>query len=296
MASVVVALAWAGLDAVRKSLSADVAPTVLVAWLTLGQVPFLAIWWTTTLSGGPSFVDLGGYAPPAIASAVLGIAANVGFVQAVKMAPLSSTIPMLAWVPVASVALGWIALGEMPGPIALVGIGFVAAGAVALDVGDRGSPPTEDPARARRGRWLMAAVAVGWAATLALDKLALRHATAPAHATMLALAMGTMICLGLVGRGRGRELVAVRSIAPRLALAVVIAAVAFGLQLWAVRLVFVSTLEAIKRALGITASVVVGRLVFGERPTSRQLLAVAAMTVGAVLVIGGPLLFTRPLL
>ncbi len=290
MASVVVALAWAGLDAVRKSLAADVAPTVLVAWLTLGQAPVLAIWWAATASTEPSFVDLGGYAPPAIASAVLGVAANVGFVQAVKMAPLSSTIPMLAWVPVASVLLGWLALGELPGPIALVGIGLVAAGAVALDTGDRGATSADDPEQARRGRWLMAAVAVGWAATLALDKLALRHAAAPAHATMLAVAMGTMIAVGLVLRGRGRELVKVRAIAPKLVLAVAIAALAFGLQLWAVRLVFVSTLEAIKRALGIAASVVVGRFVFGEHPTPRQLVAVAAMTAGAVIVIGGPLI------
>jgi drug/metabolite transporter (DMT)-like permease len=290
VAAVVVALAWAGLDAARKSLSTAVRPTVLVSWLTLGQVPLLLLWWWLTVPAGPVVDDVAAYLPFAGASAAIGVASNLGFVRAVAVAPLSATIPMLSFVPVASVVIAWVCLDEMPGALALVGVAAVVAGALALGAASPASAEDTDARARRSGQALMGLVAVGWASTVALDKLALGHTSAPVHGTAMALAIGLSTAAWLGVHGRAAELWGVRAIAGRLAGAVTLATVAFGLQLVAVQLVLVATLESVKRAIGIAASVVLGRLLFSEHPSRGQILAVVVMTVGAVMVLVDPLL------
>ncbi len=271
------ALAWAGLDASRKTLARDVAPTVLVAWLMLGQgLPFL-VW--SGIDGrwlGP------GYALPGLACLALNVLANVAFVQAVKLSPLSLTIPYLSLTPALTTLIAVPLLGELPAPQQLAGIGAVVAGAFLLHAGGEGGGVL-GPIRAfvrERGSVLMTAVAMMWSATAALDKVALGHASVPAHALVQTAGVGGVLLVWLVWRGRLRELAAIRRRAPAYLLAVGFATAAVALQLFAIRVVMVALMETIKRAIGMTASVVVGRAMFREPITAAKIAAVALMAAG----------------
>ncbi len=56
-------------------------------------------------------------------------------------------------------------------------------------------------------------------------------------------------------------------------------------QLLAVKTVLVSVVETIKRFLGLSMSVINGRVFFGEKITRRKLVAIGWMTVGVFLLI-----------
>ncbi|MFT5356368.1 MAG: multidrug transporter EmrE-like cation transporter [Polyangiales bacterium] len=53
------------------------------------------------------------------------------------------------------------------------------------------------------------------------------------------------------------------------------------------QLVFVGTVETIKRAVGLVSAVVLGRFLFAESITPRLVLGIAGLTVGTVLLVLG---------
>jgi multidrug transporter EmrE-like cation transporter len=65
--------------------------------------------------------------------------------------------------------------------------------------------------------------------------------------------------------------------------AAVVGAFALATQLYALRLVMVSVFEAVKRGVGMSLSVLSGRLWFGEPVTVKKLCAVGAMGLGVAL-------------
>jgi multidrug transporter EmrE-like cation transporter len=67
---------------------------------------------------------------------------------------------------------------------------------------------------------------------------------------------------------------------------VVVGAVALVVQLEAFRWAPVGFIEVVKRGVGMTSAVVLGRLAFGEPLDGRKLAAVALLTGGVALVVG----------
>jgi len=75
--------------------------------------------------------------------------------------------------------------------------------------------------------------------------------------------------------------------APRLlAVALLVSAAALGLQLLALPLVFVGTIETLKRGIGNCMALVYGRLFFREAVTPSKVLAVGLMAAGVGLILG----------
>lgn len=285
---VVTSLGWAGLDASRKALVAHVEPVPLVVLLSLGQLPLFGIWAATT-SPWPTFDPA--YVVPAAISLGLNVVANVLFMVAVQRSPLSLVIPLLAFVPVLSTLVAQPLLGELPGPLQLIGIAAVVLGALSLgaDAAEGKGPVAMARAIVREpGTLPMLGVAAAWSLTLIFDKQAVRVASVASHS--MVLNAGLVVALGgwLVARGRVRTLGAVRRAPKAYVAGVLLSVVALGFQLLAVQHLLVGVLEAIKRAIGITMSVVVGRLMFGEPVTRAKLLAVALLLAGTVAIVLGP--------
>lgn len=281
------ALGWAGLDASRKVLVRDLAPTVLVVWLMVGQaLPFLV--WSLAVGRWPE----PGYAAPGLACLGLNVLANVAFVHAVKVSPLSLTIPYLSFTPVFTTLVGVPLLGEIPAPVQLGGIGAVVIGALLLHGGGaKEGAGWLAPFRAfarERGSVLMTGVALLWSITAALDKVALAHAPVPVHALVQTGGVGALLLLLLAAQRRLPELRQVRRRPGAYALAVVFATAAVALGLLAIQLVLVALVETIKRAVGMTMSVVVGRALFGESVTAAKLVAVALMAAGTAAIVLSP--------
>lgn len=278
------ALAWSSFDLLRKLLLERVDPLPLVFALTAFQVPVFAAW--TWIAGAPG--PAAGYLPPAGLSVALNVVSNALFVIAIKVSPLSLTIPLLSFTPVFTTLLAVPMLGEVPGPWDLVGIALVVVGALGLHMAPgRGANPL-DLARAflrERGSVMMAAVALMWSVTPPLDKLAIAHSSPAFHG--LVLSAGVAAGLGAILAVRG-DLGSLRALGSRPALfavAVAASAGALALQLVAIKMVFVSLVETVKRGLGNAGAVAAGAWILDEDVGRWQWGAVVVMGAGVALIL-----------
>ena len=237
-------LCWAGLDASRKSLGERLSSLALVAGMTFGQGVLFALW---AWQQGGWFRDAG-YLAPGAACLGLNVVANVLFVRAVKVSPLSMTVPYLSLSPVfATVAAGPM-LGEYPSTQQWLGVVAVVLGALLLSAGGFGAlSQALHRFRSERGAVLMTIVAALWALTVALDKQAMQHAAPAAHGLVQTGGV-CLVTLGwLAGSGRLAELRPIRGELGGLALATALGAFGMGLQLLAVTVLYAGVVETIKR-------------------------------------------------
>lgn len=278
------ALCWAGLDASRKVLVQRLSPVALLVLLTLGQLPLFAVW---ALLSGDTIHDAG-YVLPALASLGLNVVANLCFFRAVTVSPLSLTVPLLAFVPVFTTIAANPILGELPGVPQLVGIGVVVLGALTLNAGAAKQRRPLALARAlleERGSVPMLVTALCWSLTIVVDKLATAHAGYGIHGALLNGGLGAFGLVLLAARGQLRELREIRTAWRPWLFAIVTGAMGLGGQLVAVQHLFAALVEAGKRAIGVTMSVVVGRVAFGEPITPFKIAAVVLMSAGAGLIV-----------
>lgn len=279
------ALAWAGLDVFRKQLGGAIAPLPLLFFLNVGLLPVFAVWWLAT---GGGITDFAAYAPPAGIALVLQVIANLLYLGAVRISPLSLTVPFLALTPAFATGLGALLLHEQPQPLQLLGIALVVGGALALGSAGGGSQTKLWRAFVHeRGSWMMIGVAACWALTTVLDKRALAYAVAPLHGLIqLSGVVATGLVYLLITQPR-HELAQARQQLGRLVLATATGSASLGLQLLAVQQIFVGQLETIKRAIGLVGAIVFGRLLFGEPITKVKIGAIALMVAGVVLLMLG---------
>jgi drug/metabolite transporter (DMT)-like permease len=276
--------AWAAFDALRKRLAGEMSATALVAAITTGQWPFLAAW--LVLSGAWHLEA--GYLLPGAATVALNVGANLLFVRALQISPLSVTVPFLSFTPVFSTLFSALLLGELPDGRQQFGIVLVVAGAFMVNLrGDEGLS-ARSVLRAmlhERGSLMMIGVALLWSLTAALDKLAMRYASAPVHGVVQTAGVALWLLALLAIRGELSSLHLSRSARWPFALALLVAAAGIGLQLVAIQLTLVGIVEAVKRAIGMAAAVVVGRLAFHELTTTGKLAGIGLMIPGVVLIV-----------
>ncbi|MFW5876981.1 MAG: EamA family transporter [Myxococcota bacterium] len=277
-AAILSSLCWSGLDATRKVLSARLSAVVVVVWLSLGQAPLFAAW----AAAEGRWIDGPGYLLPGLGSTALQVAANLLFVRAVHLSPLSLSVPFLSLTPVFTTIVAVPMLGEHATALQWVGIVAVVAGALLINA-HRGHSLLGALLR-EPGSVLMIGVAAIWSFTAALDKMALRHASVGAHATVQTGGVAVVLLVWLIAMRRLGTLRRMWPVDRPQAAAIFFAAGALGLQLLAFRLLMVGLVETLKRAVGVIASVAIGRVAFTEPITRPKVAAVVLMTVGTVLV------------
>jgi drug/metabolite transporter (DMT)-like permease len=274
------ALGWALFDLSRRFLSARFSAWTTVVGVTLPSLPLILIWgWRA----GPWWVEPL-YLVPGLGSLALNLGANFAYVRAYQLSPISLTLPMLSLTPVFSALLGAAVLGEPVSLRAAVGIACVVAGAVVLAAGWP-SRQGRQPVRVESGSLVMALVALLWSGSVLLDKLALRHASAPLHALVLngGVAIGGLIALALSGR-----LAELRGLPRNGALLAFSVATGFGAlaaQLAALGSIPIGMLETLKRGVGGVMAVTWGRTFFAEPVTSSKAGAIALLTAGVALIL-----------
>jgi drug/metabolite transporter (DMT)-like permease len=273
-------LGWAALDALRKALASRVRPVPLVALLALGQLPLFLVWIAVS---GEARLDPG-YLVPGASTVALNVGANVLFIRAVQVSPLSATIPFLSFTPVFSALLSAAVLGERPPADDAAGIALVVLGALLVNLRWDGSTPTAALAR-EPGSLMMTGVALLWSLTAVLDKWALSLASLPVHAGIQCGGVALVLLVSLGARSDLGDLRAVVAVKGPYALALLVAGVGLGLQFVALRLTLVAIVEALKRSIGMMFAVAVGRLAFGEPLTPGKLAGVGLMTGGVVLIV-----------
>jgi drug/metabolite transporter (DMT)-like permease len=273
-------LGWAGFDLTRKLLVREIPPVALVFLLTVGSAPLFAAWMVTqgVVRPGP------GYLLPALGSVILNIVANLLFLQGMRIAPLSVTIPLLSLTPAFATLLAIPLLGERPSAPHALGILLVVAGAIGLHWRAGGRMGDEHPG-ALKGALMVALTALLWSLTIPLDKLAVERSSAPFHGVVVTAGVAAGVLLVLVAQGRLGDLGQVRRVPGVYVLALVVSTLALALQFLALPQLYVGTVETLKRGIGNFAALLSGRFFFHEPVTPRKILAVGVMAVGVGLIL-----------
>jgi drug/metabolite transporter (DMT)-like permease len=276
-------LGWAGFDLTRKLLVREIPPVALVFLLTIGSVPLFAAWMVQQGAGGPG----PGYFGPAIASVLLNIVANLLFLQGMRIAPLSVTIPLLSLTPVFATLLAIPLLGERPAPSHAFGILLVVAGAIGLHWRRRSAEGTADSGQhgTLKGALMVALTALLWSMTIPFDKLAVERSNAPFHGVFVTAGVAAGVLLVLIAQGRLGDLARVRSVPGIYVLALVVSTLALAFQFLALPQAYVGTVETLKRGIGNFMARLSGWIFFREPVTLRKILAVGVMAVGAGLLL-----------
>lgn len=283
-AALVSSFAWAGFDVVRKRLATTIPVAELSLWLSLAQLPGYVVW--ALVTGGFEFGP--DYLGPALGSIALNLASNLAILEAMRIAPISIAIPMLAFVPVFAAAFGVPLLGETLGARGWLGMSLVIVGAFFLSASDARDTRVWTLLRSffgQRGVRLMLWVSLFWALTPICDKLALRQASVGAHGAVLSTGVAAGMYAYLVVRGRGLSLRVSGEEGAWLGLGGAVNVLALGLQFVAITSMDVGYFEALKRVLGLFLALGIGRVFFGETLTRRKLESATVMAVGALLVL-----------
>ena len=277
------ALAFSGADISRKLLASWIRPVPLLFALAAGMAPFFIAW---HIREGASF-PAPGYWFPGLSSTLINVVANLAFIEAVRRSPLSLTIPLLSLTPVFTALLAIPMLGETPEPRQWLGIGAVVVGAFWLNLG-RGSVSLRESWRAflrEPGSRLMVGVSLMWSLAMPLDKMAVEVAGPSFHGVVLNVGVATALVLMATLRGRLSEFQDLRHRSGLLVAGILISVVALGLQLMAIKIVWVGFVETMKRGVGSFLALLWGRLIFGEALEPQRFVAVAVMGLGVALIL-----------
>jgi drug/metabolite transporter (DMT)-like permease len=276
-------LAWGGCDLSRKLLAGKIRPMPLAVLLTVAAAPIFLVW--LLIDGVPEVHP--SYWPPALASVALNIGANLAFFVALRSGALSVAIPLLSLTPVFMTLLAIPMLGQQPTGLQAMGILLVVVGVFALHLpaGPLSSGASWRAWRSERSALWMVLVTLFWSLTTPLDKMAIDRASGPLHGLVLNAGVGAAVALVLLVQRRLGELGDVRKAPLVFVVAVVVSAVALGLQLIAIQKVWVGLVETLKRGIGNGMAVVFGNLVFREAITPRKIGAVGLMVVGVALIL-----------
>ncbi|MEM1349398.1 MAG: DMT family transporter, partial [Myxococcota bacterium] len=297
--AVVSSACWTAFDVVRKRVGEDMSATGALIALMVFQLPFaLPLLTIGALSdlGERDFVLWSLSFPPLIEPTPLylglfagtlffNVVANLLFLRAVQISPLSLTTPYLSFTPVFTALLSLVAYNEVPSMWGWVGITVVCLGAFFLNPGEGSSALA--PIKAlwtERGSLYMVLVALLWSFTPLIDKKAsglaspLWHVALIGAGTLLTFASYRIIKDGWSSMGE-----VVRRAKPLtwwLVAGGVTAVGALVVQLAAYEYTDIAYVETVKRAIGVTGAMLAGYVLFGERDIARRLVGAAVMLVG----------------
>ena len=275
--AIVTAVGFAASGSYAKALSRK-AHVYVVTW---GLITLVLPWSALLLlkqgvpAVGPEFLRA------AMISVVVNMIAVTLQVKALSIAPLSLTVPFLAFTPLFMLVPSWFVLKEAPDALGLTGILLIVAGGYAIHI-DKIRGGFLAPLRAiasERGSLLMLLVAALWSISAVHDKVA-TMASSPAYYTTFFSLMFGVLYVPLLFFGLRKQPLD-RATSLRLLLLGFFAAVMILSQFIAIELTLASYVIAIKRA-GMVLSVVFGYLFFKERHLRARLTGAMLMTMGVV--------------
>ncbi len=281
--SIVTAITFALSSSYAKALTKHTHVFVLTwAMMVLGLPVSAAILAT---QGIPEVGD--GFMKAAMISIVLNLFSTTISVQAVRLSPLSLTMPFLAFTPIFMLGTSALILGEYPDAKGLAGIILVALGAYAINLEKiKGGFLAPIKAIAReRGSLLMILTAFIWSFTAVYDKVASVESSTAYYTTFFGIGFAILYLPALVvGLRKTRNVPGeTPRLWPRLFLLGLISVIMILAQFTAIQLTVASYVIAIKRS-GLVLSVVLGYFLFGERHIRARLAGALLMTAGVVLI------------
>jgi len=204
-------------------------------------------------------------------------------VKALRLSPLSLTMPFLAFTPLFMLVTSSFILKEFPTVQGFAGIILIVAGAYSINLDHVKEGGLLAPIKAvasEPGSRLMLAVAAIWSVAAAYDKVATVASSPAFYTTYFGVVYG-VIYLPFLVTGLRRSETPSRQV-PGLFLLGALSASMILAQMTAIEMTVASYVIAIKRS-GMVLSVVLGYLFFKERHLRNRFAGAALMTLGVVL-------------
>ena len=210
------------------------------------------------------------------------------YMRAIRSAPLSQTLPYLAFTPVITILTGYLLLGERVSLRGAMGILLITAGAYLLNIHHARNVsryalllPFKAMLDNPGPRWMLL-VAVLFSMTSVLGKGALGYVTPQFFSPFYGALLGVLVAVPYIVSQRGR--LGVLGQRP-LALLLVggFMALMFYSHFVAIELVEVAYMISVKR-ISLLFGILLGAWLFAERDLARNLLAGSLMVVGVSLV------------
>ena len=285
------AFCMATANVLTKAILIKDADEYFVGWLKLlFALPILLVF----LFFNPSSADATFYKVIAIILP-LEVCAYVLFLKALKISPMSTTLPFLALTPVFSIFIGFFLLGETLTSIGIVGILCVVIGAYVLNADVVKSSGLLEPFRQavrEKGSKFIIVVAFIYAFTSAAGKVAILHSSpsyfAAVYFLILTLAWLPLLAARTFYLGKKKKRGLFKNISGKRNLVMFLCmGLLFGMGIifhcLAIARANVAYMIAIKRS-GVVFSVIYGGLFFKEKNIHVKLAGVCLMFVGVFLI------------
>jgi drug/metabolite transporter (DMT)-like permease len=259
-----------------------------VTWATqvIAVICLLPMLWT---KGIPTIQP--GFWPALLVGGSLNVVAFLLYIQAIKAADLSLTVPLIALTPLFMLVTSPIIVGEFPGPMDAIGVVMIVIGSYILNLQPRNHDTPRDfwaPLRsllANPGCRKMLMVAGMWSITANLDKVGVANSSPFFWSVALFAFVAAGITPILIWRRRSSS-VSLPQIWPHwqlLALTGAFSAAAIGFQMVAITLAPVTQVIAVKRMSSLI-SILFGYFLFGEKNIRSRLTGGIVMIAGVVVI------------
>lgn len=278
--SLITAVTLATIDALSKYALKESGEEA-VAWASWGfaapfllaAVPFIEIppldftFWLSTIAALP----------------LEGIAVLL-YIKAIKISPLSLTIPFLALTPVFLIATSFIMLGELPDLPGIAGIVLITIGAYLLNLNslEKGLLAPMKAIVREKGSIMMIGVAFIYSITSNLGKIAVLHSSPLFFAVGYTIIFSVLFLPYVIFKERKIAAV-IRARIPLFLLIGFLFAIMVTAHFSAISLTKVSYMISVKRT-SLIFSVIYGQLFFKEEHIRERLLGSMVMVIGVVLI------------
>ncbi|OPY89755.1 MAG: EamA-like transporter family protein [Syntrophaceae bacterium PtaU1.Bin231] len=279
--SLTAALGLATADALTKRFLSDLAPYHMGLVRILSTAPWMALALLFLPRAAPDatfWLAVGAALP-------LELAAFFLYMKALKLSPLSLSLPFLAFTPVFMILTGRLILGEAVTAGGAAGIGLIVAGAYVLNL-SRVRTGFLEPVRAvirEPGSWIMLLVSFLYSLTAPVGKVAILHSNPWFFAAVYNLVLAAVIVLirPVAGSTAGANGLFSRPV-PMLLIGLAAAAENLA-HMMAIAQVEAAYMIAVKR-LSLLFGVLYGAWWFGEQNIRERLAGAAIMIAGVFLI------------
>lgn len=275
------ALGVATADALTKRYFSDLTP------YRMGVVRILAIapWMILTLFFLPSVVPDQTFWLAMAAALPLEVLAFFLYMRALKLSPLSLSLPFLAFTPVFMILTGRFILDETITAGGALGIGLIVAGAYVLNL-SKMKTGLLGPLRAvihEPGSWIMLSISFLYAFTAPIGKIAILHSNPWFFAAVYNLVLTVIIVSLWPMTGGGTGLPGIFSRPCPMLLLGLVASMENFCHMMAIAQVEAAYMIAIKR-ISLLFGVLYGAWWFGERDIPERLAGAAIMVAGVFVI------------
>ena len=277
----VCALSLATADALSKKALDDNIDSSIVAWVRTGYtLPFMA-----AIIPFIEKPELDSVFYIAIFLAVpLDIIALLLYMKAIKVSPLSLTLPFLSLTPVFLIGTSYIILGERPDKSGFIGIVLVVIGAYLLNVHtiSRGLLEPFKTIAKEQGSVLMIIVAFTFSIGACIGKIAVQHSNPIFFSVVYSFLLS--LFLFLVISFRNKQFLSKVTSRPILFLLIgILITIMIITHVKAINLVEVAYMVSVKR-LSILFGVIYGVVFFKETNIKERLLGATVMVSGIIMI------------